>query len=550
MSVNPNQNSNAATRLKRRLTRCGAALALGSVLALGGAAHAANILIVNNSGNPLEPNVPYLQSTCFPGSLAAPATDTVTIVADTAASPLPVSLAGYDQIWDLRYTNLDPLSAADQSAYTSYLQGGGRLFLMGEYVTYAPARDASILSLVNTLGGGALSMITSGGGAFNINPATPQTVQAPFNTVPNAMTTMVYADSGGVASPGTGQWITYDAVTNLGGSAIAWPAGTLANARDGSLSVVFDINFLQNPPNSGSTNNPQFLQNLCATVASAGNPLEAVVSISKTASTQDALATAPVIYELVVTNTSATVAASNVVVTDPIPAGIASYAWNCAATGGAACPRASANTALNESIGALPPNSSVTYTITATPAATLPAVVTNAASVDGDNMVCASGTPQPPCTAQASNPSLANMKASATPVRAPRVNTQVTATLTCANAGPGPAENAACTITGAPASATTTCSPAAPVALLAANTSIICTTKFTPDSTDPVTLTATATSDTSDPDSSDNSAQLTITPTLATVAETAPIPALGDMALILLAALLGLSAVALRRWGP
>jgi len=197
---------------------------------------------------------------------------------------VPAALDSYDQIWDLRFTNGNPLTATDQSAYTAYLQGGGKMFVMGEYSVFAPVRSNSIVTWVNDdLGGGPLTFITAASPAFNSNPQTPQIVEPPYNTTPNAMTTVTYAASGGVTTPGTGQWISYDDITNLGGSAVAWPTGTLANAPAGSLSVVFDVNFINNPPQLNSSNNPAFLQNICTAVAKGGNPAAETAMVSSNA---------------------------------------------------------------------------------------------------------------------------------------------------------------------------------------------------------------------------------------------------------------------------
>ena len=237
------------------------ALFLSALLALGGAAQAANVLILEDPASDgvdaglSDAITVNLQAVCFPGAQIATPTDTVTVVTDNV---LPASLSGYDQIWDLRFNTA--LTATEQSAYASYLDSGGRMFLMGENASF-PARNASIVSMVSTLGGGTLPTVT---GFYT----TPQDVQTPYNTTPNAITTVTYLVSGGVATSGTGQWITYDTANSIG-SAIAWPTGSLANATAGSLSVVFDVNFMQV---GRSGNNPQLLQNLCATVATGGHP--------------------------------------------------------------------------------------------------------------------------------------------------------------------------------------------------------------------------------------------------------------------------------------
>jgi hypothetical protein len=142
------------------------------------------------------------------------------------------SLAGYKQIWDLRYVTA--LTGGDVTAYQTYLAGGGSLFLMGENTAgvFAP-RDNSILGMITTLGGGTLTF----GSGLNT-----QTVFPPF-TGPNTVATVSYAGVGATTTPGTGSFITKDA--NNDGTAIVFPPGSLSGATSGTLVVVFDVNFLE-----------------------------------------------------------------------------------------------------------------------------------------------------------------------------------------------------------------------------------------------------------------------------------------------------------------
>jgi uncharacterized repeat protein (TIGR01451 family) len=136
------------------------------------------------------------------------------------------------------------------------------------------------------------------------------------------------------------------------------------------------------------------------------NPSVPVVRIAKTSNALAALTPGDsVTYTVTVTNTG-TVPAPGTVVSDPIPAGIASANWTCAATGGAVCPSASGNGALTETIATFPASGVVTYTITATVAASgLPvSVVNTATAVPPTGGVCGNGS-TPPCSAVTTNPS-------------------------------------------------------------------------------------------------------------------------------------------------
>jgi uncharacterized repeat protein (TIGR01451 family) len=138
------------------------------------------------------------------------------------------------------------------------------------------------------------------------------------------------------------------------------------------------------------------------------NPTVPMVSIAKKSSTTAALdPDGSVTYTITVTNTGAS-DASGTVVSDPLPAGIASAAWSCVPTSGAACPNAGGNItsggALNETLTTFPAGSSVVYTIESTDAGSLPAVVLNTATATPPGGgLCANGSAAP-CLASVSNP--------------------------------------------------------------------------------------------------------------------------------------------------
>ncbi|MBN8885123.1 MAG: DUF11 domain-containing protein [Rudaea sp.] len=123
------------------------------------------------------------------------------------------------------------------------------------------------------------------------------------------------------------------------------------------------------------------------------------IGITKTASTSTLIPGGTVVYTIVVTNTGS-VDADNTVVSDPIPAGIASQTWTCAASGGATCPNLSGTGALNETLLEFDPGNTVTYTVTATVSANPPAQVINTATTTPPGGgVCTPGNTTPPCSA-------------------------------------------------------------------------------------------------------------------------------------------------------
>lgn len=200
----------------------------------------AQVLIINGSTGTSEPattsSITTNLTNLFNGIGVSP----------TVVSDVPSSLAGFSQVWDIRFSNNFPLTGTDQSLFLSFLQAGGGMFVMGENANFT-TRNNSVLSLISAAGGGSLS--------FTV-PGQTQTVLAPF-TGPNPVTSVTYAASGGVSSHGTGQYITEDGAGN--GSGVAFAKGTLVNAPAGALTTIFDVNFMQT---SASTESQNLTKNL------------------------------------------------------------------------------------------------------------------------------------------------------------------------------------------------------------------------------------------------------------------------------------------------
>lgn len=232
----------------RRLTL---AIATAVLLAPAWAPSGANgavALIINGALGTTEPETT--------AAITANLNDLLTAAgfATTIRDDVPVTLddlVGYDQVWDVRFSNNQPLTDGDRGLYLSYLQSGGGMFVMGENQDFA-IRNASVLDFINNTGAGLLGFT---------EPADTQTVLAPF-TGPNAVTEITFAAPGGVGvdAPGTGQFITVDA--NGAGTGLAFGAGAMPNAPTGTLAVVFDVNFMENNPDFDAAHAQPLLKNL------------------------------------------------------------------------------------------------------------------------------------------------------------------------------------------------------------------------------------------------------------------------------------------------
>ncbi|WP_416928732.1 IPTL-CTERM sorting domain-containing protein [Ottowia sp.] len=241
------------------ITRRFVALAAGLFLSIS-LAQAANILIVTGASTTFEPStttsvVDNVAPTCGPSNTY------------TSSDTLPANINTYDQIWDVRFSNSSALTAADNSAYTTFLQSGKTLFLMGENVGFM-TRNNSVLAFIDQMGGGSLSFI---------EPGNAQTVHSPFTDGP--LTAINYLAPGGVITPGTGSFATSNAT---GGSAIAWTTGTMSNAPAGAMTVVFDVNFMMG---SAAADQHQFFVNLCSFMATATSGSSTAVAVPTTSIT-------------------------------------------------------------------------------------------------------------------------------------------------------------------------------------------------------------------------------------------------------------------------
>lgn len=223
-------------------------------------ATASHVLIINGSSNTSEP-ITTAEITSNLDTLHQAIGNTTDI-----QDVLPGNLSSYDEIWDIRFSNTSPITAGEESQYIAFLQGAGRMFVMGENSGFS-TRNNSVIGLITNLGGGALTFTT---------PNSTQTVNAPFDQ-PNTVTQMSYNAPGGVTTAGSGIFMT--SIGAAPGTGIAFLLGDLANATTGTLAVVFDVNFMQGNTN-GTANNIQFLKNLIKFISTPPPPTTAIPSLS------------------------------------------------------------------------------------------------------------------------------------------------------------------------------------------------------------------------------------------------------------------------------
>jgi len=172
----------------------------------------------------------------------------------TEINSTPYNIDGYEQLWDIAvYTEL---TTANQEKYLKFLQAGKRIYLIGDKDGHG-SRNTSIVNFIESAGGGTLNV----GGSTNV----PQQVLPPFDT---NLSSITYGGMTTVSSTaGTGRFISNVAYSPLS-TAIAWPAGTLANAMGGALTAVLDVDFMN--PDQGGTDGKQLLKNIAKYMDSYG----------------------------------------------------------------------------------------------------------------------------------------------------------------------------------------------------------------------------------------------------------------------------------------
>jgi hypothetical protein len=206
-----------------------------------GLAQAANILIVAGTDALAQTAATVLNADLV-------GANTVTIV----NGPVPVSLAGFTQIYDVRFSNAPAFTPGEMTQYLTFLNTApnNAIFLIGENAGFN-ARNGPVDTFIALAGAGTIADPI-------ISTTSSETVAVLFRT-PNAISTVTFAAAGLVASSGTGQFASHEAT---GGGSLFFGIGALPNAPTGALAVVYDVNFIATAPSGGAVNEVAFRQNL------------------------------------------------------------------------------------------------------------------------------------------------------------------------------------------------------------------------------------------------------------------------------------------------
>jgi uncharacterized repeat protein (TIGR01451 family) len=202
----------------------------------------------------------------------------------------------------------------------------------------------------------------------------------------------VSASNGGILAGGAITWSGLTIPAN--GSLALTVVTTVANPIPNGVTTIANVAYPTGttPPDCAAVPMPQN----CAVIATQTGTSQLL--IQKSANAASSTPGGTLVYTIAVSNVG-TAAVANAVVSDPMPPGISSYAWTCAAAGGAICPNASGSGAIAETIANLPAGGAIVYTVTAQLTQNPPSTITNVADVvsSGTGSCAPAGTP-PPCT--------------------------------------------------------------------------------------------------------------------------------------------------------
>lgn len=181
-----------------------------------------NVLVVHQNYNGSGQNI---------GARLAAAGHTVTY---TTADP--TSLAGYQQVWDVRYSVA--ISGSLATLYDNFIKNSGYIYLTAENPGCCAVRNNSVAAFISNAGGGATTIGGSAGQTSN----TLNVVNTAYMT--NGITVTFAAGSNIVNSQGT--WLFKDSAGKVGGMMWVGNAGNLGQGYNGTILVVSDINWTDN----------------------------------------------------------------------------------------------------------------------------------------------------------------------------------------------------------------------------------------------------------------------------------------------------------------
>jgi hypothetical protein len=178
---------------------------------------------------------------------------------------LPPSLSSYSHIWDIDFIT-DQLPSV-YTKYTTYLQGGGAIFILGENNNSVfTARNNSLATFISSVGGGSITFDPNFPSVF-----APCKMDNQF-LLENSNSPVGFDAVGRFTSIGSGTNITtttavitngiYTYPIGTGGNSVVWKTGSLTNAPKGAIVSVLDVNIWENYTAGAPWYGSEFMKNV------------------------------------------------------------------------------------------------------------------------------------------------------------------------------------------------------------------------------------------------------------------------------------------------
>ena len=151
--------------------------------------------------------------------------------------------SAFDQVWDLRYQS--NLTSDDVSAFDTYLEGGGRVYLTGENPSFDALRNGSLRTFLAAVGAGDVSY----GSAVASNAQT-FTAEGEALRAPNPLAGVAYVGARTVVDAGNGFLVT-ESSPGAGGSMVAWDFDDIGGADDARMIALWDIDIFRATTGNG-----------------------------------------------------------------------------------------------------------------------------------------------------------------------------------------------------------------------------------------------------------------------------------------------------------
>lgn len=146
--------------------------------------------------------------------------------------------SGYDQVWDMRFS--DSFTVVERNVLASFLQSGGGVYISGENENYQ-SRNNSVNSYLVQVGAGTVGFV----GNTGAYPTQEFTAAGQILNTPNSVDGLTILYGRTVSAPSSGFLVTEDENNPGSGTTVAWDFGDISSSPDSRMVVGFDVESFQ-----------------------------------------------------------------------------------------------------------------------------------------------------------------------------------------------------------------------------------------------------------------------------------------------------------------